>query len=156
MTGDSYTIGHIAKKTGCKIQTIRYYEQIGIMPAPGRSAGNQRRYGLRHVKRLAFIRHGRELGFSLETIRQLLSLVDDPEQSCDTADRIARTQLLEVESRIVRLQALKAELRRMVEQCQGGQVSECRVIEVLSDHDHCLYENHIAPARPKNSKGVDI
>lgn len=143
---DEFTIGRLAKATGSKVQTIRYYEAIGLMPAPSRTAGNQRRYGARHLERLAFIRHSRQLGFPLEAIRQLLSLADDPDQPCETADRIAQTQLREVESRIERLQALKAELRRMVVQCEGGRVAECRVIEVLADHAHCLYDDHLSPA----------
>lgn len=145
MAGDGYTIGRLARETGCKVQTIRYYEEIGVMPAPNRTEGNQRRYGPRHMERLAFIRHSRQLGFPLEAIRQLLSLADSPDQPCETADWIARTQLREVESRIVRLQALKTELHRMVEQCEGGQVADCRVIEVLRDHANCLYEDHLAP-----------
>jgi len=137
-----FTIGRLARATGCKVQTIRYYEQIGLMPVPVRSAGNQRLYGPEHVDRLSFIRHSRELGFSLEAIRELLSLVDHPDQPCATADQIARTQLQAVEQRISRLQALKAELERMVRQCQGGRVADCRVIEVLADHGKCLAAEH--------------
>jgi len=143
MTTNNFTIGYLAKETGCKIQTIRYYEQIGILPVPERTAGNQRRYGPRHVQQLTFIRHSRQLGFPLESIRQMMSLADNPDQSCGTVDQIARTQLLEVQSRIERLQSLKVELIRMVEQCRGGQVADCRVLEVLSDHAHCLHENHL-------------
>lgn len=143
MTTNNLTIGYLAKETGCKIQTIRYYEQIGILPVPERTAGNQRRYGHRHIQQLTFIRHSRQLGFSLESIRQMMSLADSPDQSCGTVDQIARTQLLEVQSRIERLQSLKVELVRMVEQCRGGQVADCRVLEVLSDHAHCLHENHL-------------
>ena len=141
MPGD-FTIGDLARETGCKVQTIRYYEEIGLMPEPARTAGNQRRYGQRHVDRLAFIRHSRELGFPLDAIRQLLSLADHPEQSCASADLIARAQLQNVERRIGRLQALKTELERMIEQCAGGKVRDCRVIEVLSDHAQCLAERH--------------
>lgn len=146
MAEDVYTIGRLARETGCKVQTIRYYEDIGVMPTPSRTAGNQRRYGPRHLERLAFIRHGRQLGFPLDTIRQLLSMADSPEQSCETADRIARSQLREVESRIARLQALKLELERMIGQCQRGRIAECRVIEVLADHAQCLHVDHVEPA----------
>jgi len=142
MTGDGLTIGHLARETGCKVQTIRYYEQIGLMPVPQRTEGNQRRYGPRHVERLAFIRHGRELGFPLDAIRDLLGLADDPDRSCEAADRIARSQLRQVESRIARLRSLESELRRMVDQCRGGRIADCRVIEVLGDHAHCLHEDH--------------
>ena len=78
MTRDGYTIGHLARETGCKVQTIRYYEQIKLMPPPRRTQGNQRRYGPKHVERLAFIRHSRELGFPLDAIRDLLGLGGRP------------------------------------------------------------------------------
>lgn len=138
---EDYAIGQLAARTGCKVQTIRYYEQIGLMPKPARSGGNQRRYGPRHLERLAFVRHSRELGFPLEAIRELLGLVDDPEGSCTAADSIARRQLQQVESRITRLGALKSELERMIVQCRGGRIADCRVIEVLADHAHCLTEH---------------
>jgi Cu(I)-responsive transcriptional regulator len=141
MTAD-YAIGDLARETGCKVQTIRYYEEIGIMPSPARSAGNQRRYDQRHIDRLAFIRHSRDLGFPLDAIRELLRLADHPEQPCDTVDSIARAQLINVESRIARLQALKTELERMIAQCDGGRIADCRVIEVLADHAKCLAKVH--------------
>ena len=78
MSKGHFTIGQLAERTGCKVQTIRYYEQIALMPKAARTAGNQRRYGRWHLERLAFVRHSRELGFSLEAIRELLSLVDNP------------------------------------------------------------------------------
>jgi len=138
------TIGELARRTGCKVQTIRYYETVGMMPPPVRSAGNQRLYDRAAVDRLGFIRHGRELGFSLTTIRELLALADDPERSCTEADRIAKLRLAEVEGRIARLEALRRELRRMIRQCRGERISDCRVIEVLSSYDHeqCLTDHH--------------
>jgi DNA-binding transcriptional MerR regulator len=138
------TIGELAKRTGSKVQTIRWYEQQGLLPAPARSQGNQRRYGRRHLERLAFIRHARELGFGLDAIRELLTLADAPDQSCARADAIAQAHLREVESRIARLEALKAELARMVAACAHGRVESCRVIEVLADHSHanCLAPSH--------------
>jgi DNA-binding transcriptional MerR regulator len=87
------TIGRVAQATGSKVQTIRYYEQIGLLPAPERSRGNQRLYDDRAVERLAFIRHARGLGFSLDAIRDLLDLADRPDRPCDEADAIARAQL---------------------------------------------------------------
>jgi DNA-binding transcriptional MerR regulator len=125
------TIGQLAAQTGCKVQTIRYYEQIALMPKAARTAGNQRRYGRLHLDRLAFIRHSRELGFPLDAIRELLSLTDNPERSCEAADRIARRQLDQVKTRILRLKALKVELERMIVQCRGGRIANCRVIEAL-------------------------
>ncbi len=121
MANDDFTIGRLARETSCKVQTIRYYEQIGLMPQPLRTAGNQRRYGPNHMARLAFIRHGRELGFPLDASRESLSLSDEPDRSCEAADRIARGQLQAVESRIARLNSLKLELERMIEQCKGGE-----------------------------------
>jgi len=139
-----FMIGQLAERTRCKVQTIRYYENIGLMPKPLRTQGNQRRYGARHLERLAFIRHSRELGFSLVAIRELLDLTDDPERSCAAADSIARRQLQQVESRIGRLQTLKRELKRMIVHCRGGKIAECRVIEVLADHDLCE-SDHVDP-----------
>ena len=131
------TIGKLGQATGTKVPTIRYYEQIGLLPVPERSAGNQRLYGRVAQERLAFIRHARELGFPLNAIRDLLSLQDNPEQPYAAADAIARRQLLAVEARLARLQSLKAELDRMVAQCAHGAVADCRVIETLADHGLC-------------------
>ena len=146
MRDPQMTIGELAQRTGCKVQTIRYYEQIALMPEPARTEGKQRRYGARHLERLAFIRHSRELGFPLDAIRELLGLSDHPDQPCAAADRIARRQLEQVESRISRLRALRTELKRMIVQCHGGRISDCRVIEVLADHARCGGEH--APAAP--------
>ncbi len=132
------TIGTLSRKTGTKVQTIRYYEQIGLLPEPGRTAGGQRRYSQSELDRLAFVRHARQLGFSLEAIRELLELSDQPGKSCSDADSIARRQLREVEQRLQRLQALKKELKRMIAECSGGQVADCRVLEILRDHSECL------------------
>ncbi|OZA12490.1 MAG: MerR family transcriptional regulator [Rhodobacterales bacterium 17-64-5] len=131
------TIGKLGEAAGVKVPTIRYYEQIGILPEPERSAGNQRLYGTRTLDRLAFIRHARDLGFPLEAIRDLLSLSDRPDQSCAEADVIAKEQLGAVQARITRLTALKGELERMIVQCAQGTIANCRVIEALSDHASC-------------------
>lgn len=135
------SIGTLAKRTGTKVQTIRYYEQIGLLPEPGRTAGGQRRYGDAELDRLAFVRHARQLGFSLEAIRELLDLSDQPDQSCHEADSIARRQLKQVEQRIARLEALRTELRRMIHDCSGGNTADCKVLEVLRDHSECLTDH---------------
>ncbi|MDE2465225.1 MAG: helix-turn-helix domain-containing protein [Alphaproteobacteria bacterium] len=137
-----HTIGTLARRTGTKVQTIRYYEQIGLMPEPGRTEGGQRRYGDADLDRLAFIRHSRQLGFPLDAIRELLDLSDHPDRDCGAADSIARRQLREVENRMARLEALRRELQRMIGECRGGTTSECRVLEVLRDHSECLAEDH--------------
>ena len=143
------TIGHLARETGSKVQTIRYYEEIGLLPPPARTQGNQRVYTRAHRDRLAFIRHSRELGFPLEAIRELLTLGDAPEQSCARADRIASAHLDHVERKIAQLEALRGELKRMVRSCRRGRVAECRVIEALADHTHahCIAKKHAGPDR---------
>lgn len=144
-TARDLTIGRVAEAADCKVQTIRYYEQIGLLPTPPRTAGNQRRYSQSDVDRLLFIRHARGLGFPIDAVRDLLSLSNMPDHSCDAADAIARAQLQNVEHRISRLTALKSELERMIEQCSGGQISDCRVIEALSDHSTCTDADHTDP-----------
>ena len=136
-----FTIGTLSKKTGTKVQTIRYYEQIGLMNVPGRTAGGQRRYDPEDLDRLSFIRHGRQLGFGLEAIRELLGLSDNPDQPCSTADSIAQRQLIQVQQRILRLKALEQELKRMIAECDGHRVSDCRVIDVLRNHSECLTDH---------------
>lgn len=135
-------IGEAAKQSGVKVPTIRYYEQIGLLPAPPRSDGNRRMYVAADLRRLTFIRHARELGFEIEAIRTLLVLQDEPNQSCATADIITRERLADVEQRIRSLTALKAELELMLEGCSQGRVAECRVIEVLADHGKCAHARH--------------
>ncbi len=140
------TIGKLGQASGVKVPTIRYYEEIGLLPEAERSAGNQRLYTRRAQQRLTFIRHARELGFPLDAIRDLLSLSDRPDQSCAAADAIASVQLAAIEARIARLTALKAELERMLVQCAGGVIADCRVIEVLGDHAKC-HTDHAPPGQ---------
>ena len=126
------SIGEASRQSGVKIPTIRYYEGIGLLPRATRSAGNRRFYDGEMLRRLSFIRHARELGFEIEAIRTLLTLQDDPGQPCASADAIASARLAEVERRITSLTALKRELQSMLQQCQRGQISDCRVIESLT------------------------
>jgi Cu(I)-responsive transcriptional regulator len=148
-----FTIGRLARATGCKVQTIRFYEQIGLLPPPARSEGNQRLYTEADAERLCFVRHCRELGFSLDAIRELLTLADHPDRPCAAADRIAETHLRDVEQRIARLRALQTELQRMIAECRGGRIADCRIIEVLADHQHCLSEDHARVQRMGCSEG---
>lgn len=141
------SIGTLSKRTQCQVQTIRYYEQIGLLPSPVRNDGNQRRYGEDAVKRLMLIRHARDFGFSVASVRDLLDLADHPNMPCDEADALAKRHLREVEARLSRLSALKDELQRMIVQCRGGSIDECRIIEVLSDHRLCLHEEAHGGAR---------
>ena len=136
------SIGHLARDCGVKVQTIRYYEQIGLIPAARRSSGNQRQYTETHLDLLKFIRHSRALGFSLDEVRELLALREAPNRTCEEVDEIAKRHLVDVEQKIAQLQSLQGELKNMVGQCAGGTVSSCRIIEVLSDHSHCVADDH--------------
>ena len=130
-------IGNIAKATATNVETVRYYERIGLLPPPERTSANYRSYTPAHVDRLSFIRHARGLGFDIADIRSLLDLADQPERDCAEVDRIASGHLQAVEQKIARLSVLRDELSRMVGQCRGGQVATCRIMEVLADHDQC-------------------
>jgi DNA-binding transcriptional MerR regulator len=138
----SLAIGDLARRTGCNIQTIRYYERIGLLPAPPRSEGGQRRYGAPAVQRLGFIRHARDLGFDIAAIRELIALAGEPDRPCEDADRIARAQLDSVKSKIAGLKLLQTELERMLRNCAHGTISDCRVVETLGDHALCAHETH--------------
>jgi DNA-binding transcriptional MerR regulator len=142
MKASALPIGEVSRLSGVKAPTIRYYEQIGLVVAPPRSDGNRRTYCTDDVRRLAFIRHARELGFELEAIRQLLKLQDQPANSCAEADGIARTRLEEVEWRLNSLHALKSELERMLAGCRSGHIADCKVIEALADHSKCRNAHH--------------
>jgi len=135
-------IGALSAETGVKIPTIRYYEQAGLMPAPLRTSGNRRVYDEAAVQRLRFIRHARELGFEVEAIRDLLALTSRPQASCHTADAIALRHLADIDKKIARLTSLRNEIARMVEECAHERVSDCRVIEVVANHEDCLHDRH--------------
>jgi DNA-binding transcriptional MerR regulator len=130
-------IGKLAELAATKVQTIRYYEDIGLICPFKRTEGGHRIYGAEDVNRLKFVRHARELGFGIDEIRELLQLSDNPNTSCAAADTIAKANLQQVEIRITKLKALQKELKRMLGECSHGRVSQCRVIAVLSDHRHC-------------------
>jgi Cu(I)-responsive transcriptional regulator len=132
MASGSFSIGELARLTGTKVETIRYYESVDLLPVAARTSGNYRVYGRAHLERLNFIRRGRGLGFSLDEVRELLRLSDDREQSCAEVDRIARLHLAEIERKLSDLKALRAELRQLIEQCRHGTIAECRIIEALA------------------------
>ncbi|SHG73034.1 MerR family transcriptional regulator [Bradyrhizobium erythrophlei] len=125
------SIGELSRQTGVKVPTIRYYEQVGLLSVPARTEGKQRRYGATDIMRLNFIRHGRELGFEVDDIRELLALSAQPEKPCDDADKITARHLAAVDQRISQLTALRGELTRMLDNCNGGRVADCRVLESL-------------------------
>lgn len=125
------TRGQLSARTGCNIETIRYYERIGILPAPPRSAGGHRLYGNDHWKRLLFIRRSRELGFTLRQVRDLLELVDGGDYTCAEVEAITRAHLDDVRRKLSDLRKLEKVLKDMASQCEGGLVPECPVIEAL-------------------------
>jgi DNA-binding transcriptional MerR regulator len=135
-------IGEAARQSGVKAPTIRYYEQIGLLPAPYRAGNNRRHYEASDLRRLAFIRHARELGFEIAAIRSLLTLQDRPDQTCAIVHGLAKERLEDVVGRIRSLTALQDELELMIEGCKQGHVADCRVIEVLADHGKCAHSHH--------------
>lgn len=136
-----FSIGQLAARTGVKIPTIRYYEQMGLLDAAGRSEGNQRRYSQAGLDRLAFIKHARDLGLSITMIRDLIDLGVDPDKPCEDAHRIAAEHLALVRERIGKLRRLERELARIEKGCHGSKIAECYVLSALSDHDLCDAEH---------------
>lgn len=130
------TIGHLARTTDTKVETIRYYERIGLLPMPERTQGNYRSYTHGHLRRLSFIRRCRDLGFTIEQVRGLLDLAEQRDRSCEAVDVIAREHLGEVERKIADLTALRCELEDLIGRCRNaGTVAECRIIEALAPAD---------------------
>lgn len=127
-------ISEASRRSGCHIETIRYYEKQGLSPAPQRSANGYREYSADQVERLRFITRGRELGFSLGEIRSLLQLAIDPKLSCAQVDQIAQTHLLEIEQKIAELNAMAAELQRTIDGCSGGDREHCAILQSLGTH----------------------
>lgn len=125
------TIGELGKATHTKVETIRYYERIGLLAKPDRTAANYRAYSQRELDRLSFLRRARNLGFSLDQIRALLDLSDRRDQPCATVDAMARTHLVDVERKIADLQALRSELSNLLTQCGKGMIADCLIIEAL-------------------------
>lgn len=124
-------IGSLSRTTGCHIETIRYYEKIGLMPAPGRSAGGHRAYDDAHAKRLSFIVRCRRLGFTTNEIRRLLSLADAEDPHCAEVQAVTEVHLAEVREKIADLRKLERRLARMVKSCGATQKPGCPVIDEL-------------------------
>ena len=128
----SMSIGELARATGTKAETIRYYERIGLLPRPARTASNYRSYGPAELARLSFVRRARSLGFSIEQISALLDLSDNCERSCDAVDALAREHLATIEAKISDLAALRRELADLIGQCSRGTIADCRIIDALA------------------------
>ncbi len=133
MGTETFTIGALASATGTKVETIRYYERIGLLPRPARSRSNYRSFTHAHLNRLVFLRRARSLGFSLGQVRELLQMVDQRDSRCADVDRITHEHLITVERKILDLKRLATELRRLSALCRGGvTVADCRIIEALA------------------------
>jgi MerR family mercuric resistance operon transcriptional regulator len=130
-TTDGLPIGTLSKRSGVNIETIRYYEKIGVMPSPSRSAGGYRIYGAEHVRRLHFVRRGRELGFGLDELRGLLHLVDGHAYTCGEVHALALEHLLDIRQKILDLRRMARVMSDMAARCTGGQVPECPIIDAL-------------------------
>lgn len=127
------TRGRVSKLTGCNIETIRYYERVGLMPLPPRSTGGHRLYDDALINRLRFIRRCRELGFTLEEIRALLDLVDRDDYTCGEVKDISLSHAQEIRRKIRDLRQLEKTMRGMIKECAGGQVPDCPIIDALFD-----------------------
>lgn len=129
------TIGKLASATGVNVETIRYYERAGLIAPPARTDGNYRSYAADDVARLRFVRRTRDLGFSLQQVRALLSLSGQRDRDCDTVEVIATEHLAEVDRKIADLTALRRELADAVAGCAGGTVADCRILEAFTPAD---------------------
>ena len=129
------TRGTLAARTGCNIETIRYYERVGLLPPPPRSAGGHRLYGHDLVRRLNFVRRSRDLGFSIEEIRELLRLVDGGIYTCAQVERLARDHVREIRRKIADLRRLQRVFETMAAHCTGDAVPDCPIIDALFASD---------------------
>lgn len=135
------TIGILSRQSGVKVTTIRYYESIGLISEPDRTQSGQRIYEQEAVERLNFIRHARDLGFPIGSIRALMDLQENLGKDCGVVDNIARHHLADVRLKLSQLEALEAELKRMVSACKGGKISDCKILETLGNHENCIDEH---------------
>lgn len=125
-------IGELSRATATKVTTIRFYEEIGLLDRPARTASGRRTYALRDVERLNFVRNGRRLGFSIEEIRSLIALASEPGRDCGEAMTIASRHLTAVEERLEQLTALRDELAAMSRNCDRQRIADCRVIQAIA------------------------
>ena len=133
--GKPLTRGALAARTGCNIETIRYYERVGLLPPPPRSVGGHRLYGEGLIRRLNFVRRSRDLGFSIEEIRELLHPVDGGTYTCGEVEQLARDHIREIRRKIADLRKLEGVFETMAAQCSGDAVPDCPIIDALFDPD---------------------
>ncbi len=130
-TGHIFTIGELSRRADCKIETVRYYERIGILPQPVRSAGGHRLYEQESLKRLVFVRRCRALGFTLDQVRDLLHFVDRGDYTCADVKDMTMAHRAEMRRKIADLERMDQVLADMAESCEGGRVPECPIIDAL-------------------------
>lgn len=128
---EEFSIGMLSGRSGVNVETIRYYEKIGVMPIPARSSGGYRIYDLDHLRRLHFIRRGRELGFSLDELRGLLHLVDGHTYTCGEVHALTLRHLADIRQKIADLRRLQNVMSDMAAHCKRDQVPECPIIDAL-------------------------
>lgn len=133
------TIGALGEATGVGAETIRYYERIGLLPEPARTAAGYRLYEPEHIRRLNFIRRGRELGLSLDAVRELLSLASDRLRSCARVDRLVQEHIHDLDHKIAGLQQLRGALQSLADSCRGGgKIADCRILEAMQEAEQAL------------------
>ena len=131
IAADAISIGQLSVESGVNIETIRYYEKVGIMPAPARSAGGYRLYAPEHLKRLTFVRRGRELGFSVDELRGLLKLVDGHAYTCAEVRVLTLEHAAEIRRKIADLRRIERVMADMAARCTGERIPKCPVIDTL-------------------------
>lgn len=124
-------IGALASAIGTKAETIRYYERIGLLPRPARTAANYRSYGNDELKRLTFIRRARALGLTIVQVRELMAIADASGRSCESVNAIARKHLAAVDEKLADLSSLRLQLSQLVDRCESGPIADCRILEAL-------------------------
>lgn len=127
------SIGELSRRTGVVIETIRYYERTGMLPAPKRAANGRRYYDATAVQRLLVLRQGRGLGFGKNEVRDLMCLLDEPQQSCDVAVELSRRQVAAIDQKIAQLKAMRRTLTKVAKSCPGLSVDRCSVLNALID-----------------------
>lgn len=153
------SIGAAAKQTGCSVPSIRYYEEVGLLPPARRTEGNQRHYDQAAIRRLTFIRRCRDFGFTIQQVRELVGVVDEPSRDCVEVRDIAQTHLLGVQKKLAELRALEASLSAFVRSCNtacaGGPAVDCTILEDLGIQATPAQSEPSAPvaARPSCCSG---
>lgn len=126
-----YAIGEMSRQTGVNIETIRYYERISLMPKPDRTEGGNRQYSHDQLKRLAFVKRSRELGFSIEEIRALLKLTDRSDFTCSEIHEMTIEHLSDVQTKLADLKRMEKVLKSMAAKCSQGDTPECPIVDAL-------------------------